>query len=79
MCGQVRRTHAQVRPYDAVVGAPLTHAAAVRRARHPHGAAAPVVLGGALVGLQRRCGNRRTTLIQGGRRQSRSELGAAPI
>lgn len=74
LSGQVRRTHPQVRPYDAVVGAPLPHAAAVRRARHPHGAAAPVVLGGALIRLQRSCENRRTALIQGSC-QSRSESG----
>lgn len=71
----MRRTHPQVRPNDAVVGAPLAHAAAVRRACHPHGAAAPVVLGGALVRLQRRCGNRRTALIRDGWwSRSKSEL-----
>lgn len=37
-------THSQVSPDDAVVRAPLSEAAAVRRPRHAHGAAPPVVL-----------------------------------
>lgn len=44
-CCGVRRTHPQVGPYDAVVGASLSHAAPVRRPRHSHGAAPAVVLG----------------------------------
>lgn len=40
----VQRTHSQVSPDDAVVRAPLSDAAAVRRPSHAHGAAPPVVL-----------------------------------
>lgn len=62
-CRYVQRTHSQVSPDDAVVRAPLSDAAAVRRTRHAHGAAAPVVLG-TCVSLQRCCRTHTYTHIQ---------------
>lgn len=38
------RTHSQMSPDDAVIGAPFSDAAAVRRSTQAHGAAPPVVL-----------------------------------
>lgn len=52
-----QRTHSQVSPDDAVVGAPLSDAAAVRGPAHAHRAAPPVVLQ-ADVRFQDRCKNR---------------------
>lgn len=43
-CCYVQRTHSQVSPDDAVVRAPLSNDATVRRPCHAHGAAPPVVL-----------------------------------
>lgn len=59
----VQRTHSQVSPDDAVVGAPLSDAAAVRRPRHAHGAAPPVVLR-TDVRLQHRCETHTRTHIR---------------
>lgn len=50
----MQRTHSQVGPDDAVIGAPLPDTATVRRPRHAHGAAPPVVLW-AYIRLQRSC------------------------